>query len=255
MAAALDRVLHEPGLAARMATASRREGAALLWPVVGATLPFRSSRRSASEGSGRDRDGGTVADSAPLVRLSDEVGIFEHAKLDCPRRECGYCTDDAGRSARHRIPAGPRTPDAPPPGRGGPRLSSSGPAFAAGAGFACDRARRHLAPMIHTADERGAAAPCWALGTWRAGAGAVADLCAAELSCSLVDGSWRDSSASRIRSNTSRRCLRPPPARSSSCTAVPNRAIAARAPVLVSDAADSLPSPGTSDAWPWPSPV
>jgi len=37
MAAALDRVLHEPGLAARMATASRREGAALLWPVVGAT--------------------------------------------------------------------------------------------------------------------------------------------------------------------------------------------------------------------------
>ncbi|MGO9332508.1 MAG: glycosyltransferase [Acidimicrobiales bacterium] len=37
MAAALDRVLYEPGLAARMAAASRREGAALLWPVVGAS--------------------------------------------------------------------------------------------------------------------------------------------------------------------------------------------------------------------------
>ena len=37
MAAALDRVLYEPGLAARMAIASRREGATLLWPVVGAT--------------------------------------------------------------------------------------------------------------------------------------------------------------------------------------------------------------------------
>ncbi|MFZ2058274.1 MAG: glycosyltransferase [Acidimicrobiales bacterium] len=37
MADALDRVLYEPGLAARMATASRREGAALFWPTVGAT--------------------------------------------------------------------------------------------------------------------------------------------------------------------------------------------------------------------------
>ena len=32
-----------------------------------------------------------------LARLSDAVGIFKHAKLDCPRPECGYCTDDAGR--------------------------------------------------------------------------------------------------------------------------------------------------------------
>jgi len=37
MAAALDRVLYEPGLAARMAAAARREGATLLWPLVGAT--------------------------------------------------------------------------------------------------------------------------------------------------------------------------------------------------------------------------
>jgi len=32
-----------------------------------------------------------------LARLPDAVGIFKHAKLDCPRLECGYCTDDAGR--------------------------------------------------------------------------------------------------------------------------------------------------------------
>jgi hypothetical protein len=32
-----------------------------------------------------------------LARLSNAVGIFEHARLDCPRPECGYCTDDAGR--------------------------------------------------------------------------------------------------------------------------------------------------------------
>ena len=32
-----------------------------------------------------------------LARLCDANGIFEHAKLDRPRVECGYCTDDAGR--------------------------------------------------------------------------------------------------------------------------------------------------------------
>jgi hypothetical protein len=32
-----------------------------------------------------------------LFQLSDAIGIFEHAKLDRPRPECGYCTDDAGR--------------------------------------------------------------------------------------------------------------------------------------------------------------
>lgn len=32
-----------------------------------------------------------------LVRLAGPVGIFEKAKLDCPRPECGVCTDDAGR--------------------------------------------------------------------------------------------------------------------------------------------------------------
>jgi hypothetical protein len=32
-----------------------------------------------------------------LAQLTDEVGIVEHARLDKPRRELGYCTDDAGR--------------------------------------------------------------------------------------------------------------------------------------------------------------
>ena len=37
IAASLDRVLYEPGLAARMAAAARREGATLHWPRIGAT--------------------------------------------------------------------------------------------------------------------------------------------------------------------------------------------------------------------------
>jgi len=32
-----------------------------------------------------------------LARQSDAAGIFEHSKGECPRPECGYCTDDAGR--------------------------------------------------------------------------------------------------------------------------------------------------------------
>jgi len=32
-----------------------------------------------------------------LARLADEVGIAEHARLDRPRPDLGYCTDDAGR--------------------------------------------------------------------------------------------------------------------------------------------------------------
>jgi hypothetical protein len=35
-----------------------------------------------------------------LARLSDANGIFEHALFDQPRRETGYCTDDAGRLLR-----------------------------------------------------------------------------------------------------------------------------------------------------------
>jgi hypothetical protein len=32
-----------------------------------------------------------------LAALTDEVGVFEHARFGEPRRDLGYCTDDAGR--------------------------------------------------------------------------------------------------------------------------------------------------------------
>ena len=32
-----------------------------------------------------------------LLRLTDERGLFEHAQLSVPRREHGYCADDAAR--------------------------------------------------------------------------------------------------------------------------------------------------------------
>jgi hypothetical protein len=44
-----------------------------------------------------------------LARLSDSNGIVEHAQFDRPRREYGYCTDDAGRllGLASRLPGDP----------------------------------------------------------------------------------------------------------------------------------------------------
>ncbi|PXX68679.1 hypothetical protein DFR70_102363 [Nocardia tenerifensis] len=40
----------------------------------------------------------TTVSYAHLLRLSDEVGIFEHARLTTPRSENGYCVDDVARA-------------------------------------------------------------------------------------------------------------------------------------------------------------
>ncbi|MCR8669943.1 glycosyltransferase [Agrococcus sp. HG114] len=37
---------------------------------------------------------------AHLAALTDGIGVFEHALLDAPRREHGYCVDDAARALR-----------------------------------------------------------------------------------------------------------------------------------------------------------
>jgi hypothetical protein len=46
---------------------------------------------------------------AHIATLTDWHGTFEHAELTVPRRECGYCTDDAARllvvATRHRDPS------------------------------------------------------------------------------------------------------------------------------------------------------
>ncbi len=46
---------------------------------------------------------------AYLARLCDDNGIVEHAQFDQPRREYGYCTDDAGRllGLASRLPGDP----------------------------------------------------------------------------------------------------------------------------------------------------
>ena len=89
-----------------------------------ARLIVRSLRRSCQRGQWRDRDGGAAAGAAPFRRLSDAVGIFEHAKLDCPRPECGYCTGPTPGDCSPSVPAGLGSNRRPRRGR--PRPSRAG---------------------------------------------------------------------------------------------------------------------------------
>ncbi len=57
-------------------------------------------------------------------RMTDDVGILQHATLDVPNRSCGYCTDDVGRALIVACEAVARPPlphdggTRPPPRRG-----------------------------------------------------------------------------------------------------------------------------------------
>ena len=45
-----------------------------------------------------DVDSGRAPSFSHLIAMSDEHGIFEHALLDAPRRDHGYCVDDVARA-------------------------------------------------------------------------------------------------------------------------------------------------------------
>ena len=39
-----------------------------------------------------------IPDLRHLVQMTDDTGLFEHARAAVPRRDHGYCSDDAGRA-------------------------------------------------------------------------------------------------------------------------------------------------------------
>ncbi|GAA1693609.1 glycosyl transferase [Microcella alkalica] len=49
-----------------------------------------------------------------LIALTDDVGLFEHARLDVPRREHGYCVDDVARALVAMVREASDDADAPP---------------------------------------------------------------------------------------------------------------------------------------------
>jgi len=99
IALALRRLLTEETLASRAATVARRQARELFWESVGGRYADL-----AAELAGRSTRARPVQPSFPapafghLLCLSDDVGVFEHAEGTAPRRDHGYCTDDAARA-------------------------------------------------------------------------------------------------------------------------------------------------------------
>ncbi len=97
IAAALRSLLTDPALASRTAAVARRQAPSLFWENVG-----KSYLRLASEVARKPARVSELRLPPPsfahLLRISDDAGVFEHAKLTVPRPEHGYCTDDVARA-------------------------------------------------------------------------------------------------------------------------------------------------------------
>ena len=106
IADALRSLLTDPALASRTAAVARRQAPPLFWENVGKSylqLASEVLRKPARErGPTEACAGGKLRLPPPsfahLLRISDDVGVFEHAKLTVPRPEHGYCTDDVARA-------------------------------------------------------------------------------------------------------------------------------------------------------------
>ena len=97
IAAALRGLFTDPALAAQTGAVARKQAPSLFWENVGGSYLML-----ANEVAGRPEPAGDLVVPAPsfahLLRMSDEIGVFEHAKLTEPRLEHGYCTDDVARA-------------------------------------------------------------------------------------------------------------------------------------------------------------
>lgn len=97
IADALHRLVTEPGFAASAEAVARLQARSLFWSSVGERYAELAAATATLRMAPRVR-----VFPAPsfehLLRLSDEVGVFEHAKLTLPRTAHGYCTDDVARA-------------------------------------------------------------------------------------------------------------------------------------------------------------
>jgi len=96
IAQALRKLLGDPRQASYAGAVARRQASSLFWESVGARyaalatelLPPRPRRVRRFP----------RPPYAHLLRLSSDIGVFEHAKFAVPRIEHGYCTDDVARA-------------------------------------------------------------------------------------------------------------------------------------------------------------
>lgn len=173
-----------------------------------------------------------------VARLTDEVGIVEHARLDCPRHDLGYCTDDAGRllALASKLPS---DPDAH-------RLATVALRFLARAHEGGGHFRLRLGSDGEWTDDPpsddAAARGLYGLGT-AAGRAPWPEVAAGAME--LFD------TAVGFRSAHPRAVAYAALAAVEVLQAVPEHAGARR---IVADAAELLPSAAPSPAWPWPEP-
>ncbi len=173
-----------------------------------------------------------------LLRLSDAAGIFEHAKLDHPRLECGYCTDDAGRLLAIASRLG-RDPNAPLLAE--VALGFLERAHLGGGRFALRQGVDGTWTDDRPSDDASGRA-LLGLGT----AVALAPWTNLRDRALVLFGE-----AAELRSEHPRAVACAALGAVELLRVVPDHAGARR---LVSDAADSLPGPATSDTWLWPEP-
>jgi glycosyltransferase involved in cell wall biosynthesis len=166
IADALRSLLTDPVLASRTAAVSRRQAPSHFWENVGASylrLASKVTRKPA-----RVSDLELPAPSfAHLLRISDDAGVFEHAKLTVPRLEHGYCTDDVARA----LIAVMREPHRPPELE---RLADTYLTFLERAQLADGRFHNRLSVQRRWLDDVGVddtvGRALWALGVASAGA-------------------------------------------------------------------------------------
>ena len=88
----------------RTAAVARRQARSLFWESVGARyLALAGELVSAAPRRVRQFPRPSYTH---LLRLSDDIGVFEHAKLAVPRLEHGYCTDDVARALADKARTG-----------------------------------------------------------------------------------------------------------------------------------------------------
>jgi hypothetical protein len=172
-----------------------------------------------------------------LLRLSDDVGLLEHARGAIPRRECGYCLDDVSRG----LIVLARQPDPSPEQI---NLAAGYLAFVAHAQDPTGTCRNRLGydrrwvDVAGTGDWWGRA--LWGLGTTASGSGP------AWLRAEALD---RFSVSSVRRSPWPRAMAFAALGAAEVVVSTPDHGPARQ---LLRDAADGLGRPGDDEVWPWP---
>lgn len=180
-----------------------------------------------------------VPDFTHLDRLSDDTGLFEHARNAIPRREHGYCTDDVARG----LMIASREPAPTPRVR---RLAERYLAFLTHAQDGSGAFHNRLGLDRRWADRPGVG-DWWGRAMWGLGTAAARDTAPwirEEALVAFIAGTARRSPHPRAMAFAglgAAEVLRADPGD-------------ARAATLLADAAASVGVPAEDPGWPWPAP-